>query len=374
LGVDTALHALAPSVFPKDASFRCEAHAAWPVARRLGVSPAMNRRLRDVGCAAHIIHNHSLWMLPNIYPHWAARHSGCRLVTSPRGTLSPVALRISRLRKHVMWWFGQRKAVRESDCLHATSEAEYRDIRRAGLLAPVAVIPNGIDLPPMVREETPAGGRPRRLLFLARVHPIKGVDALLRAWRQVQAEYPEWELHIVGPADSPSYLNTLRALASDLGVCRAEFAGPTYGPAKSRAFRNSDLYVLPTHSENFGITIAEALAHGVPVITTHGAPWAGLQEHGCGWWIERGSGPLAACMREVLARSPAELRQCGERGRVWMDRDFSWSRIARMTRDTYFWLLGGGSPPDWVRINKPCVELQPSLRRPSAPPRKRWAA
>jgi glycosyltransferase involved in cell wall biosynthesis len=192
----------------------------------------------------------------------------------------------------------------------------------------------------------------RRLLFLARIHPIKGVDVLLRAWRQLEADFPDWELHIAGPADPPRYLQVVQGLTRDLGVHRVFFPGPCYGQAKSDTFVNSELYVLPTHSENFGITIAEALAHGVPVITTRGAPWAGLIEQRCGWWIEPAEGPLTACLREVLAMPSTELSQYGDRGRAWMERDFSWPRIAERMRDTYLWMLGGGPPPDWVRIDK----------------------
>jgi len=345
--VDVHLNVLAPSPLPRGAPYACREHAAWPLVRRLGISPALDRSLREAAGSAQVMHHHGVWMLPNIYPYRAVRRTTCRLVHSPHGMLSPVALRISRLRKRAVWWLGQGAAARASDCFHATAEHEVDDIRRQGLRAPVAVIPNGVDVPPPRRGTRSPSGR-RRLLFLARLHPIKGIDVLLRAWRTVERRFPEWELVVVG-TESREHLVRIRDLVDELGVARVSLPGPAYGAAKTEAFRQSDLYVMPSHAESFGITVAEALAHGVPAITTRGAPWPGLNTHGCGWWIEPGEGALVECLREALALPPAELECRGERGRAWMERDYSWTRVGRMMRDTYLWLLGGGTPPDWVR-------------------------
>jgi glycosyltransferase involved in cell wall biosynthesis len=108
---------------------------------------------------------------------------------------------------------------------------------------------------------------------------------------------------------------------------------------------------MPSHTESFGMAVAEALAHGVPVVVSKGAPWSGLEEKGCGWWIDAGEGPLTECLRSALTRSREDLRGRGERGRAWMEQDFSWARAGRMMRDTYLWLLGGGDPPPWVRMD-----------------------
>lgn len=345
-GVDVRLEVLAPAHLADGSAYVCREHAAWPVASRLGISPALSRSLRAAAGDAQIMHHHGLWTLPNIYPYLAVRGTGCRLVHSPHGMLSPVALGISPLRKRVAWWLGQAAVVRASDCLHATAEHEVDDLRRQGLRAPVAVIPNGVDLPPPRPRASTSG--PRRLLFLARIHPIKGIDLLLRAWRQVARRFPEWELEVIG-TERREHVDRIGKLARELGVERVSFSGPAFGEAKTEAFRRSDLYVLPSRAESFGITVAEALAHGVPAITTRAAPWPGLSAHDCGWWIDLGEGALVECLEEALALSRTELERRGERGRRWMDRDYAWPRLGRMMRDTYLWLLGGGTPPDWVR-------------------------
>ena len=132
---------------------------------------------------------------------------------------------------------------------------------------------------------------------------------------------------------------------------RVVFRGPLFGEEKLQAYREADLYVLPTHSENFGITVAEALAAGTPTIVTHGAPWAGLAEHGAGWWIDVGVEPLVACLEKALSTSPQCLGEMGKAGHEWMKRDFSWERISAQFLVTYRWMLTGGEPPPWVRFD-----------------------
>ena len=322
-----------------------------PVSRffpRLYFSPSLRQALREAAPTADIIHNHSLWVMPNVYPAWAVRGTRCRLVTSPRGTLSPVAQRRSRWLKRIMWLLAQGRAVRDSVSFHATTEAEFHAIRGVGLRAPVAVIPNGVDLPALP-PFPPPGPRRRRLLFLGRIHPIKGIDLLLRAWRNLQRSAPDWELVLVGP-DNDGYLAEMSALSRELGLERVHFPGPAYGPRKSEAYGQADLLVLPSRTENFGLTVAESLAHGLPAIATRGVPWPGLEKHDCGWWIEGSEGALTECLREAFSLSPEALRARGLRGRAWMERDFGWPEIGRKMHATYQWLLGGGEPPAWVQL------------------------
>ncbi len=120
--------------------------------------------------------------------------------------------------------------------------------------------------------------------------------------------------------------------------------------AKYAAFEIADLFVLPTLNDNFAMTVAEALAAGIPVIASKGAPWQGLVEHGCGWWTDTGVDVLAAALADAMAQPPASLAAMGERGRVWMARDFSWRRAGRDMMQVYGWLTGLGAKPSVVRV------------------------
>lgn len=343
-GVAVRVHALQP--IPDDleaADADVVGYPALAIVPRLGISPAMRRGLARAG--ADLLHSNGVWTMPNAYAGMIARRRRLPLVVSPHGMFSRWALGRSRARKQLAWWgLGQRRAVVAATCFHATSESEAQDIRRLGLRQPIAVIPNGVDLPAATRAQAAPPYGPRRLLFLSRIHPKKGIPVLLRAWQRVEPSHPDWELVVAGP-DEGRHLAQMRALASRLGLPRVSFPGPAYGAAKDALFRAADLFVLPTRSENFGVAVAEALAYGVPVITTTAAPWAGLEEHGCGWWIELSEPRLAEALRAAMGLPQARRADMGGRGRRWMGQSFGWDRIATQMKSVYEWRLGGGPPP-----------------------------
>ncbi len=344
LGAAVKLHTLEPApdvTFPFPVAY----YPKWRFPARLGVSPVMSRALYQVAMDSEVIHFNGLWMMPSVYPGRAVEDTSCSLVVSPRGMLDPWAINWSKWRKSVFWHLLQGRVVRQVDCIHVTSDQELEAVRRLGLRQAVAVVPIGIDIPEVFQQQTP--NNERVLLYLGRLHPKKNIEALLEAWSQIHQRFGDWVLWIVGPGD-PSYIRRLQELGMSLGVQRVKYVGPAYGSDKVAAYRAADLFVLPTHSENFGITIAEALSFGVPVITTKGAPWQGLETYGCGWWVEIGPDALVEAFSESMDLSRSELREMGVRGRRWMVSDFSWSNAGRMMLETYQWLRDGGPAPPWV--------------------------
>lgn len=345
VGVATTLVDLNDS--PKSTKMTFE--KSFPVSgypARLGRSSQMKKWLQETTDSGRIdiMHNHSLWMMPNVYACNSVKGTDVPLVVSPRGTLSQRAMGNGSKVKKVFWPLIQRPALEQVTCFHATAESEFEDIRRMGFKQPVAIIPNGIDIPDTRQSQR---GNMRTLLYLGRIHSIKGLDMLMPAWESIQNRFPEWQLRIVGP-DNGGYLAEMKALASRLGLKRVEFTGPLVGDDKAQAYVDAELFILPTYSENFGMTVAEALAAGTPAIVTKGAPWAGLNENDAGWWIEIGKGPLVACLEKALSTPRTELDAMGLNGRCWMERDFTWESVAIKMKATYDWLLNGGRPPEYV--------------------------
>lgn len=318
--------------------------------RRLGRSPALRRfvgeELRRGG--ADVVHVHGLWRMSTVQPASLARAAGAALVVAPHGSLAPWAMRFRAAVKRPFWWALQRPALERVTCWHAASDAEYEDIRRLGFSQPVAVSPYGVRLPPL---RLPRPQEDRTLLFLARIHPKKGVDTLIDAWRLVQDRFPRWRLVIAGTeADKRGYLAEVRSHAAARGAERVTFVGELTGRARDDAYGEAQIYVLPTRSENFGFTVAEALAAGTPVITTTASPWRELEARAAGWWIRPGVEALAACLGEALATEPSRLREMGLRGRKWMEADFVPSAAGRRMAATYAWLRGRAERPDWIRV------------------------
>lgn len=324
----------------------CADRMVVPQLAQLGFSQAMRRALAEAAKTGVVLHAHGLWRMTNVYPGWAASRASAPLVLSPRGMLGADALKFSRLQKRIFWQLLQARAVRPVRCFHATCHAELEDIRAFGLTAPVAIIPNGIDVPetPDDRAAQPAG---RTVLYLGRIHPKKGIDRLLLAWTQIEADHPDWRLRIVGPSER-NHVAELAKLAAERGLTRVTFEEPLFGADKHHAYAAADLFVLPTLHENFGIVVAEALAQGTPVICTRGAPWQGLEREGCGWWIEHGPDAMAATLKLALGKSPQALQSMGERGRRWMRRDFSWEQVAESMERLYGWCSGSGDMPEFV--------------------------
>jgi glycosyltransferase involved in cell wall biosynthesis len=320
--------------------------AKVPLLSRLCASRALEAALFSAGGEVEVLHGHGLWLMPNVYPARAARYASTPLIMSPRGMLGEAALKFSRPKKALFWAALQRSAVAAASCLHATSEQEYRDIRSFGLRQPVAIVPNGIDVPRSASAPKAMNGL-RTVLYLGRLHPKKGVDQLINAWARLESKYPDWQLKIVGPSDS-SYAGMLQRLIESSGLSRVHLVGALYGTDKIRAYEKAHLFVLPTFHENFAMTVAEALAFGTPVISTKGAPWAGLETHGCGWWIDHGVDSLASALNHAMKLDLDRLAKMGQSGRDWMRREFSWDSIAQAMVSVYGGLARCGEWPSCV--------------------------
>ena len=325
-------------------------YARIPMLRRLHNSQGLSEALNHAARTADVIHNHGLWLMPNVNAARAAASGTKPFVVSPRGMLAPAALAFSRARKRVFWALLQGPAIRRAACIHATCEQEYTEIRGFGLTNPVAIIPNGIDVPELPARPAARPAAERVVLSLGRIHPKKGLSCLVHAWSKVEVGHPGWQLEIVGPPER-GHDNELRALVATLGLGRVSVGGPIYGDAKTNAYRDADLFVLPTLNENFGLTVAESLAAGTPVISTKGAPWSGLESESCGWWIDHGVEPLAAALAHAMALSREALKAMGDKGRRWMAKDFGWDRIAHDMLGVYLWLSRSAEPPPTIRFD-----------------------
>jgi glycosyltransferase involved in cell wall biosynthesis len=183
------------------------------------------------------------------------------------------------------------------------------------------------------------GGAGLRLLFLGRLDPKKGIERLLDACAIVRRQ-GEVAVHltIAGDGDD-SYVTSLRRRISDLGLADLVLlVGWVDGGAKASLLERNDLLVLPSYTENFGMVVAEALAHSVQVIASRGTPWRQLEEVGCGLWVENEPKALA---KAVTRAAGMPLEEMGDRGRRWVSREFVWPTVAERMVDVYHRLAKG---------------------------------
>lgn len=320
----------------------------WASISGLPLKQALEREIA-LG-APSLIHVHGLWMALDHWAVAAARRHGIPLLIQPHGMLEPWALRHRALKKHIAMALYQRRDLEAAALLVASTSREAESLRRLGFKRPIAIIPHGIR--PAAEKPTDRANDPtdphrmRTALFLSRLHPVKGLPVLIHAW--AQAAPKGWRLVIAGP-DQGGHLRKVQALIHRLGLGESvQYMGEVRNEVKSALYRTADLFVLPTHTENFGIVVVEALAHGVPVITTRGAPWAELETQRCGWWIEIGEEPLVKALQEAMAMTDEGRHEMGARGRALAQR-YEWVGIARQLHAAYRWLLGLQPVPDCVR-------------------------
>ena len=290
-----------------------------------------------------LIHDHGIWGSRNVAAALASRGAGIPYMLSPRGMLQPWALGYKSNRKKLAWAFYQQHIVRSSAALVATSDEERDSIKNLVPDLPVAVIPNGVTWPAQLPDRADReSGCKACLLFMSRVHPKKNLLGLVRAWHQVcrGPSRDQWTLQIAGP-DELGHTQEVRNYVHSLQLdSRVEFLGPIDEDKKGAVFARADLFVLPSFSENFGVVVAEALAHGLPVVATHGTPWGQLAEHGCGWWVEPTSEALAVVLSDAVDLVAADRHAMGLRGREYVRKAFSWDGIGLMTAQLYDWVLG----------------------------------
>lgn len=349
-GHKVALHSLGEPVFQSSAHWNdlryARDHAGFPALQKLGKSRALYAALKAAN--GDVIHAHGLWQMPFIYAARVAKQTGKPLVLAPRGMLATAAMQVSARRKSIFALAAQNAALRQVSMFHATAVSEYDAIRNYGLTQPVAIVPNGIDVPS--QHNSDRGTQNRKVLYLGRIHPLKGLDILIKSWAQIEKKHPEWHLECVGP-DQLGYAAELRRLADELNLRHVTISPPVFGAEKWAAYAKADLYVLPSHSENFAITIAEALAASLPVISSKGAPWSGVETNACGWWVDLGVAEFATTLDTAMRLDDAQRQAMGARGRAWMIRDFSWPTIAQDMIAAYRWLLQAGPMPPHVRLD-----------------------
>jgi glycosyltransferase involved in cell wall biosynthesis len=297
-----------------------------------------------------VVHAHGIWTGGALAAGRLAARCGCPLVVSPHGMLEPWALNHRRYKKALPWMLWERRTLMNATLLQAMSEQEAEGFAIQGLYNPVAIHGIGLDLANVLPRAAAANG-PRTCLFLSRIHPKKGLPMLLQAWALLKPS--GWRLVIAGP-DEGGHMTALQELSQRLGLTTAvDFVGPVYGNEKWRMLAAADLFVLPSHSENFGIVVAEAMAAGVPVLTTTGTPWRVLREERAGWWVAPTEEAIGGALSEALALSSQEMLSMGQRAAFIARERFNWPAIAGAMRSAYEWAVGGGALPACIRFPSP---------------------
>jgi glycosyltransferase involved in cell wall biosynthesis len=305
-----------------------------------------------------VVHSHSLWMLPNHYASAAAHRRSKPVVFTAHGVLEPWALARSWWKKRPVAWWWQNRDLKRAACIHVNSAAEVAGIRAYGLTNPIAIVPNGVDLAafdPMPNKSEFFGRWPQLagkkiMLFLSRLHPKKGLDHLVRAWKNVAADHPDWHLLIAG-RDNGAEAKTRAAITSLELEQSVTLTGVLEGREKLAALAAADAFVLPSFSEGFSMAILEAMGAGLPVLLTPGCNFTEAVKAHAAVEIAPNATDTERGLRELMSMRDDDRRSMGQRGRQLVEQRYTWESVAKQMMELYRWVCGGGSPPAFVQFH-----------------------
>ena len=264
--------------------------------------------------------------------------------------LEPWSLTQSPLKKKLALLIYQRRLLNKAFCLHVTAESEMHSLRNLGFKNPIAIIPNGIDLrkfPP--KKEYYSKDNGKRILFLSRIHPKKGLEMLIDIWSSLDMETKQgWYIDIVGNGDE-NYIARLQdqIYQSKLND-EVRIYPPAYGIDKFKRYQDARLFILPTYSENFGVVVAEALASYTPVITTQGAPWEDLEKQNAGWWTPIEPEAVKTALINALISTDESLDEKAANGRKLVEQKYSIEAVASKMETLYDWIASQKEQPNFV--------------------------
>lgn len=314
---------------------------------KIGYSKSLKQQL--LKSDVQLFHGHGLWQASIHQMAKIAFSRNIPYIITPRGMLESWSLEQGKIKKKIALKIYQYKDLQNAMCLHATAPMEVDSIRALGLKNPVAMIPNGVNIEDFPRNFPEKENTPRKILFLSRIHPKKGIELLIEAWSKLDARIKNnWIINVVGNGDA-AYISELKIKIKMANLdSQILIKPPVFGEEKIELFRESSLFVLPTYSENFGIVIAEALASYTPVITTKGTPWEELNITNSGWWIDIGVEPLMAALVDAMQINDEALKIKGENGRSLIERKYSMESVAKQMIQLYDWILNKKDKPNFV--------------------------
>lgn len=281
-----------------------------------------------------IVHVNCCWTPDCAMIQRLAQKRGYKVVLTPHGMLEPwIIKRHYWTRKVPALWLYQKAAMQRADCVQATAESERDNLLKLGYNSNIKVVRLGIDADGI--EMKKSWKKTRQILFLSRVHVKKGINFLVEAADVLRNELQGYKILVAGEGNA-DYVEAMKRMICDRGLQDiVQLVGGVYGDEKWRLFQTSDFFVLPTHSENFGLAIAESLASGTPVITTVGTPWNDLNSSNSGAWIEIGTQPLVETLRRFLSLSDEDLETMGKNGRKLIETKYSAKVMAEEMMEVY---------------------------------------
>ena len=330
-------------------------HLARPRLATFRYAPELSHNLSAPNL--DLVHTHGLWTYLSIATLRWSQEKMKPYVVSPHGMLDPWALRNSRWKKRIASFLFERRHLKGAACLHAINRPEALAMRNLGLKNPICVIPNGVEIPDSTSTLPPpewgnefVRGR-KVLLYLGRLHPKKGLPALLRSWREAISKNGDW-IFVIAGWDQSGHRRELEQLVAQLGISDSvKFVGSVFGAQRDAAYQSAKAFVLPSLSEGQPLAVLEAWSHALPVIMTRECNLGEGFELGAAIRMEPTIAGGINALETLFSLGDAALGEMGLCGKRLVASSFSWPQIAAEMFSVYQWVIGAGSTPSSLLIN-----------------------
>jgi len=270
------------------------------------------------------IHLHGLWLFNSIAVLlYKLCSPSTKIIISPHGMLSNETLKYNSILKKVFKLLIIYPLIRVCDFVHATSLDEAKKLKILYPHSDIKIIELGFSY----HDYQNINFKKKRLLYLGRIHHVKGLDVLIEAWKNIHERFLDWDLYIVGQDENNTKAELEKFIKTN-SVNNIFFKEPVYDLEKKyQIFSEASIYVLPSRHENFGLTVLEALYCKTPVITTRNTPWQEINDKNCGECIELDVASLEISLTKFMSLSIDELKLLGINGHEWVLDNFDWKKI-----------------------------------------------
>jgi glycosyltransferase involved in cell wall biosynthesis len=312
----------------------------------LGWSKEYNHKLEEILISTDLVHIHSLWRLTNYFAYKKCIKLNKHFIIQPHGSLEPWRLNYKKYRKKIWYHLFEEKALKRALFLIAESAKDKNHILASVSSNEVVIIPCGSSILDMKHESLISEQELRIsysidknkkiILYLGRIDVHKGLDILIKALGKLKDELESHVLLIVGP-DYASTTKKLQSLIEKLNLTeKIIFAPPIYDDTKKIAlFKMSDFFVLPSYSENFGITVIEALATETPVLVSSETAWAHLEEKQMAIVTKPEIDDLTQKLKQMISMNTAEKDHMVRKAKDYVYENYSWRELAKKLTKSY---------------------------------------
>ena len=304
-------------------------------------APSMGEHLNRIVPLVDLVHT----QMPFIYPTYAAGKAALRhgkpLFYHQRGVLGPERLKFRSLKKRLYIAAVECPLMRRATTLFALTEAEVRNYRALGVYTPCRVIPNGVDM--VERQQTiersvlsfpNISPDDIVILYLARLHPLKGADKLIRAFLMIHKMFPRAKLVMAGPDEFRIVEKYRKKILREGAGNRILFPGMVTGEAKQAMLNRADLFCLPSDGEGFSMAVLEALVNSTAVLLSPGCHFPEVGKIGAGKIVRPEPDLLSKALADFLC-NPEKMKEMGEKGQAFVSEHYSWDSITDQLIEAY---------------------------------------